>query len=200
MAIRDHYVVLGVPRTETMPAIRAAYRDLARRFHPDRIGAEGNRVLQEINEAYEVLSDPRKRHAYNDELHLDEPVYRPRAEPMIPEPFRPGWMSIFEHPDSVRPSFDSLHERFHRNFIHAGIPKSERLEALDLDLVLSPEEAARGVLLRLGVPVWEGGIEQEATVPLRVPPRVPEGSLFEVPLTGLGIRNVCLRLHVSIDA
>ena len=67
MAIkRDYYDVLGVPRTASDEDIKKAYRKLAFQCHPDRnheTGAEDK--FKEINEAYEVLSDPQKRSTYD---------------------------------------------------------------------------------------------------------------------------------------
>jgi len=66
---RDYYEVLGVPRTATPDDIKRAYRQLARKHHPDlQPGAERTRAAErfkEINEAYEVLSDPDKRGKYD---------------------------------------------------------------------------------------------------------------------------------------
>ncbi|HUE75535.1 MAG TPA: DnaJ domain-containing protein, partial [Chloroflexota bacterium] len=63
---RDYYDVLGVVRDANQDDVRRAFRRLARQFHPDvnkEDGAEGR--FREINEAYEVLSDPEKRRMYD---------------------------------------------------------------------------------------------------------------------------------------
>ncbi|MEE8637089.1 MAG: DnaJ domain-containing protein, partial [Dehalococcoidia bacterium] len=63
MAIKqDYYEVLGVPRSASTEEIKRAFRKLAFQHHPDRnreTGAEEK--FKEINEAYQVLSDPEKR-------------------------------------------------------------------------------------------------------------------------------------------
>jgi curved DNA-binding protein len=66
---RDYYEVLGVPRTATPDDIKRAYRQLARKHHPDlqptADRARAAERFKEINEAYEVLKDPEKRAKYD---------------------------------------------------------------------------------------------------------------------------------------
>ncbi len=66
MAQRDYYEVLGVPRNASPEDIKAAFRKLARQYHPD-VSQEANAEehFKEINEAYAVLSDADKRAAYD---------------------------------------------------------------------------------------------------------------------------------------
>uniref|UniRef100_A0A7C9NUS0 J domain-containing protein n=1 Tax=Muribaculaceae bacterium Z82 TaxID=2304548 RepID=A0A7C9NUS0_9BACT len=62
-ATPDYYQILGVPRTATAAEIKKAFRKLARTHHPDAGGDEAK--FKEINEAYEVLSDDKKRELYD---------------------------------------------------------------------------------------------------------------------------------------
>jgi len=65
---KDYYEVLGVPKDADEKAIKAAYRKLARKYHPDvnpNGKAEAESKFKEINEAYEVLSDKEKRAKYD---------------------------------------------------------------------------------------------------------------------------------------
>lgn len=63
----DPYTVLGVARTATMDAIKAAYRKLAMDYHPDRNpgDASAERRFKDVNQAYELLKDADKRAAYD---------------------------------------------------------------------------------------------------------------------------------------
>lgn len=66
MAKRDYYEVLGVDRGVSQDEVRKAYRQLARKFHPDVSKAtDAEARFKEINEAYEVLSDDQKRARYD---------------------------------------------------------------------------------------------------------------------------------------
>src|SRR5260221_5149280 len=82
---KDYYESLGVPRAASDADIKKAFRKLAREFHPD-VAKDKKRAeekFKEINEAYEVLSDPAKRKKY-DELGAD---WKAGAEFRPP----PGW-------------------------------------------------------------------------------------------------------------
>jgi curved DNA-binding protein len=67
MAFIDYYKILGIDKSATEKDIKAAYRKLARKFHPDLNpnDTEANKKFQQINEANEVLSDPEKRKKYD---------------------------------------------------------------------------------------------------------------------------------------
>ena len=78
---KDYYRILGVDRTADDKTIKSAYRKLARKHHPDVAkGKDGGDRFREINEAYEVLSDPEKRRRY-DTLGPDWQRYASTAPP-----------------------------------------------------------------------------------------------------------------------
>ena len=64
----DYYKILGIGKTATPAEIKAAYRKLARKHHPDVNPNDANakKKFQELNEANEVLSDPEKRKKYDE--------------------------------------------------------------------------------------------------------------------------------------
>ncbi|MBI5539472.1 MAG: J domain-containing protein [Bacteroidia bacterium] len=78
MTFVDYYKVLGVTKTSTPKDIKNAYRKLARKYHPDLNpnDKKAKANFQQVNEANEVLSDPKKREKYdqygNDWQHADE--------------------------------------------------------------------------------------------------------------------------------
>ena len=66
MEFQDYYKTLGVGRDAAADAVKAAYRKLARKYHPDvSKEPDAEKRMKEVNEAYAVLSDPEKRAAYD---------------------------------------------------------------------------------------------------------------------------------------
>ncbi len=221
MPAKNYYVALGVSRSEDAAGIRAAYHELARRMHPDVIGPGSTSRFQEINEAYEVLSDPARRRAHDREFEDEErgveiPIHRGAGWPVAAEP-----ISLFAQPEQTRPSFDAFRERYLRNFTGWHVPKAERAENLTLEVTLSPAEAFYGCTVPVGVPSFgacpecrgsggmfpfrcmecagSGLVEERRTLRIRIPPRVQPGAIFEAPLDMFGIENLFLRLRIFIS-
>ena len=84
MSKRDYYEVLGVPKNAEDDEIKKAYRKLAMKYHPDRnqgSAQEAELKFKEVKEAYEMLSDPQKRAAYDQYGHAGvDPSMRGGAE------------------------------------------------------------------------------------------------------------------------
>jgi hypothetical protein len=228
MITKDYYVILGVSRTESTSGIREAFRELLKRYHPDRVGPQGARVFQDMVEASRVLSDPERRKLYHQGLRHAVGSAEPQPAPLIvgqrpqPEPVVPESRSVPRDFQTIQPSFEALMERVLRNFTGIGVPKGERVEGLTVEVILSAAEAARGGVASLGVPVFSpcpvcGGsgrewlfpctycreqrmVEGEEMVRIPIPPMVREGTILEVPIRGLGIHNIYLRLYIRIAA
>lgn len=160
---KDHYETLGVERTEAESGIKAAFRQLAKRFHPDLYGPDATRRFQEIVEAYEVLSDPEARASYNQGLRARD-VSRavPRAGARPSEPMEDNARVRSSRPrfsspsGGLRSSFyaDDVFDLFFRSFPAAGhgSRRFQRRRALNAEVVLSGEEARRGGVLPLRHP------------------------------------------------
>src|SRR5687768_4839330 len=67
MAKRDYYEILGVPRTASADEIKKAHRKLVRKYHPDvnNDNKQAEERFKEVQEAYDVLSEPGKRRNYD---------------------------------------------------------------------------------------------------------------------------------------
>jgi len=220
MALKDYYLILGVPRSEPVSGIRTAYREMVKRYHPDVAGPSGAPRFRDIVEAYGVLSDCARRRDYNDKLGEEPPSPRAGAVQREAEPLMSQTHSIFDCPESIRPSFDELLDRYARNLTGVGIPKAEREQGLNIEVVLSPEEALRGGELPVTMSVFRtcpvcqgagevwlfpclgcdarGMVELHETVRVRIPPRVRPGTVFEFPLRGLDVHNFYLRVHILV--
>jgi hypothetical protein len=137
------------------------------------------------------------------------------VEPLVPET-----MSISSD-FRLSPSREAVLDRFARNFAEPVREKAERLEAMNVEVVLSPRQALRGGEVVVGVPAFTrcsacggssratqahcvtcagtGLVEVEREVHVRIPPGAADRSVVEVELTDLGIRNFFLRAIVRID-
>jgi molecular chaperone DnaJ len=165
---KNYYLILGIASDATQDEIKSAYREKAKRWHPDRSG-EGSEPFLAIREAYEVLCEPERRRAYDAERACQEAERRPTAahirsetlgrtrppvEPLIPSqrPSSPreGW-GISPLPslltDFLSPRWMDLDIPVRRQ---AGRGSGE----LQVDVSLTREQARRGGRIRLQIPVW----------------------------------------------
>lgn len=136
MAAKDYYGVLGVPRDADDAALKKAYRNLARAYHPDRNPGDKKSEdrFKEISEAYGVLSDPEKRAQYD------------RFGTVGSGGSDPGFGTIFE--DLFEGFFGSGDRGRSRT-------RARRGDDLRYDLEISLEEAAQGIETKLQVPRLE---------------------------------------------
>lgn len=135
---RDFYEVLGIPKGATDAEIKKAFRNLARKHHPDVNKEKGSaEKFKEINEAYHALSDPRKRQQY-DQFGSAGPGFGAGA----------GGFQGFDFSESFSGFEGGLGDMFDA-FFGGGIRrnKSGRQRGSDLryDLEITLEEVAHGL-------------------------------------------------------
>jgi len=106
---KDYYQILGVDRKADDKTIKSAYRKLARKYHPDVNKGQDAR-FKEINEAYEVLSDPEKRRRY-DTLGPDWQRYTQQATGQQPGGFTVEYGDAGDFSDFFRTIFGDLGAR-----------------------------------------------------------------------------------------
>jgi molecular chaperone DnaJ len=152
---RDYYDVLGVDKSADDSEIKRAYRELARKFHPD-LNPEGAETFKQINEAYAVLSDPRERSRYDRWGHEGEGLGSVGG----------GFASVVETAQEV------ISDVFRRRK-----PK-QRGRDLRYTLEVSFEEAAFGCTRTIQVPIDPSGANPTTReFSVVVPPGTREGAV-----------------------
>jgi DnaJ-class molecular chaperone len=198
MEFKDYYQTLGVSKTSSDKEIKAAYRKLARKFHPDvnpgDKSAEGK--FKEINEAHEVLGDPAKRRKY-DELGANWRMYEQAQQQGQPWPgaadFGGGaWNINVGGPGGYRTmTQEEMHEifgnedpfsDFFRTFFGGGgqtrrqrasrAPRAQHGRDIESEVELTLEEAFHGATRRISIK-HDG---HARSVDVRIPAGVKDGS------------------------
>jgi len=147
MAKRDFYEVLGVPKNASDEEIKKSYRKLAMKHHPDRNNGDGAKAAEEkfkeAKEAYEMLSDPQKRAAYDQHGHAGvDPNMRggPGAEGFD------GFSGAFG--DIFGDIFGGARGQRNGRQVYRGADLSYAME-------ISLEEAAAGKESQIRIPSWD---------------------------------------------
>jgi curved DNA-binding protein len=183
-AKKDLYGVLGVSRGADEDAIRKAYRQLARRYHPDVNPGdeEAEESFKAISEAYAVVSDPVRRRNYDEfgEVSLEggfDSEKARRARETFGRRFGAGGHgggSFARGGESFH--FDNLEGLFSDLFSRSGGPRGRRGVDQEAEIELDFVDAVRGGEHRLSFarPTADGRARQE-TLSVRIPPGVADG-------------------------
>lgn len=191
MDYKDYYKILGVERKATEDDIRKAYRKLAMQYHPDRNPGDkqSEERFKEINEAYQVLSDPKKR-AYYDRLGSDYSSWQRRG---APGDF--NWDQYGGFPGGTRVDPDDMQDIFSDFFrtifgIRGEAPGSRQSQAqgYQQELEISLDEAFKGTTRVL----QSNGKQKQ----VRIPAGVRTGS--KVRVAGAGPNGLDLYLIVDV--
>jgi len=188
MQFKDYYQTLGVARDATAEQIKTAFRRLARKYHPDvSKEPDAEARMQEINEAYTVLSDAEKRAAYD----------RLASNHAAGEEFRPppGWDAGFEFsargcsPHEAAGFSDFFAELFGRmggrgapgGFGQGPLRGNDHRASVLLDIEDSFQGAMRQISLRQPRFDEHGRLTMvERTLNVRIPQGVSEGQIIRL--------------------
>ena len=220
---KSYFAILGIAPHATLAEIRSAYRRLVKEFHPDHYPG-GSKRFRDIQEAYSVLGNRRRRREYEQSIRKVpfktqlRPATYPEPEPLIPEegPVDIGEVSPVRSFQSITPSFDEVFDWLWNNFSDLAQPKSGRVQNLTLEVTLTPEQARRGGNARIMVPAravcptcrghggvgfyeclrcaGEGAISGEMPVSIAFPPGLTKAHAVMITLDRFGIPNT----HITV--
>ena len=194
MEFKDYYKIMGVERGSSQDDIKRAYRRLARKYHPDvSKEPDAEQRFKEVGEAYEVLSDPEKRSAY-DTLGQDwQAGQQFRPPPDWQQSFHSGGGSRgftgggFSGSGGFSDFFDSL---FGEQGLRGARPRDTKGEDFQIRIGLTLEEAYQGAskTLNLQLPEFDpetGRVqERNRTLTVKIPKGVVEGQRIRLPAQG----------------
>ena len=155
MSKRDYYETLGVPKNASDEEIKKAYRKLAMKHHPDRNqgdeakGAEAK--FKEAKEAYEMLSDPQKRAAYDQHGHAG-------VDPNMRGPGGPGGEGFGGFAEAFGDIFGDMFGQGRAGGAargQAGGRQVYRGSDLSYAMEITLEEAAHGKDAQIRIPTWD---------------------------------------------
>jgi len=219
---RDLYSLLGLESDASMDLIESAYRELISELYPDLLEHD-REIFLRIQKAYSTLTNAERQKAYDEALHArKKPLNLTPVESVAPEKTVDlGGVSLTHSFQTIRPSFEQLFDRLWSNFTLLTRPKAETIESLNVEIILSPEEALRGGQVRVFIPsqfkcpVCEGrggvgpfecwrcdgrGIVA-GEYPLLVSfPAGISGNVVEIPLDRFGIQNFYLQVYFRVSS
>ncbi len=180
MATKDYYEILGVPRSATADEIKKAYRSLARKYHPDLHPGdkEMEKKFKEINEAYSVLGDPKKKEEYDLTGRVSFGEGGPGAGQWPPGGFGGfggggGFGGFGDLGGRVPGGFEDI---FGEIFGMGGRRGPRRGEDLEYRLSLDFLQAARGTEVKVTVTRRTG----PEKITIKIPPGIQDGARVRV--------------------
>lgn len=187
MANKDYYSVLGVSRQASQEDIKKAYRKLAMKYHPDKNPGDksAEERFKEATEAYDVLSDPKKKQMYDQFGHVGGPQGGPHGGP-----FRGGFEGFgnyqgFDPRQAGPEAFQDMFSDFFGDFFSGDTQPGRRgREARGPDLrytlTITLEEAATGCEKRISFVRQRAGKEDHAKLSITVPAGVKAGQRLKL--------------------
>lgn len=196
MAKRDYYETLGVSRTANADEIKKAFRKLAMKHHPDKNpnDKKAEEKFKEANEAYEILSDPHKRQAYDQFGHMGAQGaggFRPGGGP-TGNPFEGfGFGGFGGQRQSQNEQFQDIFGDIFSDLFSGRAGRSQgsgpgarnsRAKGADLryTLNISFEEAATGAEKAVHFIRQRNGKEESARLAVTVPAGVKQGQRLKL--------------------
>lgn len=225
---KNYYIILGIPSYSSQEEVKAAYRRLAKEFHPDRYGQKQSPFLT-IQEAYSVLRDPVQRRTYDKVLRDKRQIQEKQrhAEPMrgnrheTIEPLVPGHEPIGRGDTSLPRSFFSSMLSFDSLFDQIRLT-DEIAKELTVTIALTPGQAYNGGHFRLNVLVrlrclgcngrgsigpyqcWRcsgtGSLRGECPVEFSCPPGTLDNQSVRLSLDRYGIHDRYLTVNFRIQS
>jgi DnaJ-class molecular chaperone len=197
---RNYYEILCVKSDATLEQIKSAYRKQVKQYHPDHYGKDCAPFLA-VQEAYEVLSDPAQRRAYDKEMSGAPRPRRARPGSRAVTPLDLGELFLRWYQQAVSPSFEEILGQSVR-----GQPAVE--------VRLTWAQARQGGRVRIPIPLeqrcptcrgqgcWDcagaGVVTQAVPVWISFPGGIADRDEAEVPLNQLGMPHVRLRIRFRV--